>query len=150
MFDCYQTVEGGVLRGLGYQSFGASVNGLVFYAFGLPLGFMLAFYFKIGVPGLVVGLVTCVVTQTMVFLWKLNQIDWEEETVAAAKRIDSERPDASLIEAAKSLEVDEDDDEEEEESQHNRPEEEGDYPDENAPIAASKAAADRKQHGFSS
>lgn len=91
----------------------------------------------------------------MVFLWKLNQIDWEEETAAAAQRIESEKPDASLIEAAKSLganddeDDDEDDGQDEEDRHRNRPQEEGDYPDEAAPIAATKAAADRKQHGFS-
>ena len=114
MFDCFQTVAGGVLRGLGYQSFGATTNGVVFYLFGLPLGFTLAFYFQMGVPGLVIGLVTSVVTQTLVFGWRLVRVDWKEETNKAEKRIEEEKPDPTLIaaiEAIKSIEPDEEDDE---------------------------------------
>jgi MATE family multidrug resistance protein len=103
IFDCFQTVESGVLRGLGLQSFGAQTNLFVYYIFGLPLGFFLAFYYELGVPGLVIGLVSCVETQTCVFFWRLSGIDWEEEMENAARRIEEERPKAIIREAANSF-----------------------------------------------
>ena len=100
VFDCFQAVEGGVLRGLGYQSFGAKTNGVVFYLLGLPLGFALTFHAGMGVSGLVIGLVCAVSTQTAVFFWRLHRIDWEDETRRAAERIEEEQPDTPMDEPA--------------------------------------------------
>jgi MATE family multidrug resistance protein len=97
LFDCYQNVEGGVLRGLGYQSFGAKVNGAVFYLLGLPLGFLLTFQFDFGVAGLVIGLVTSVAAQTVVFFLKLQRIDWSHEVLLSQQRIADERTHSPLL-----------------------------------------------------
>jgi MATE family multidrug resistance protein len=104
-FDCFQTVESGVLRGVGLQAFGAKTNGIAYYAFGLPLGFALAFLpqFTLGVPGLVIGLVTSVVAQTVIFLYRLWDIDWHAEMEATSKRLQEEEPDAEILAGANSF-----------------------------------------------
>jgi MATE family multidrug resistance protein len=54
--DGTQVVAGGVLRGMGRPQATALVNLLGYYAFGLPLGYVLAFPLQLGLRGVWIGL----------------------------------------------------------------------------------------------
>jgi multidrug resistance protein, MATE family len=54
--DALGAVGGGILRGAGRQAIGASINIAGYYVFGLPIGVFIAFYFKLGLLGLWMGL----------------------------------------------------------------------------------------------
>jgi len=57
LFDGTQVVAGGLLRGMGRPDAAAVANLLGYYAFGLPLSYVLAFSFGLGLGGIWAGLV---------------------------------------------------------------------------------------------
>jgi hypothetical protein len=85
--DCIQGVQGGVIRGAGYQAFGAKVNLFSYWVIGFPVGLLLAFKLKIGLPGLLVGLVLAVTTMAVVYTYRINRVNWQEEGAVAQQRI---------------------------------------------------------------
>lgn len=84
---------GGVLRGMGRQHLGATVNILSYYFFALPLGISLAFQYGWGLKGLWVG--QCVA------LWSAGILQWvivfytrwQDEVERAFKRMEENRLD---------------------------------------------------------
>lgn len=79
VFDGFQGVMGGVLRGLGCQGMIARVNLVCFWALGVPLGYGLCFKYSLGVFGLWWGLFAGIVSIAAfeVFIWL--GVDWQSE-----------------------------------------------------------------------
>ncbi|KAF4012420.1 hypothetical protein G4228_003243 [Cervus hanglu yarkandensis] len=73
----YMCLYAGVLRGTGRQAFGAVVNAVMYYAIGLPLGVVLTFLVGMGVMGLWLGMLVCVMLATAAFVTYTARMDWK-------------------------------------------------------------------------
>ena len=68
--DGTQVVAGGVLRGMGRPHAAAVVNLVGYYAFALPLSYVLAFPFELGLRGIWIGLTLgLVVVSAALLFW---------------------------------------------------------------------------------
>ncbi|XP_070335308.1 multidrug and toxin extrusion protein 2 isoform X4 [Odocoileus virginianus] len=75
----------GVLRGTGRQAFGAVVNAVMYYAIGLPLGVVLTFLVGMGIMGLWLGMLVCVMLATAAFVTYTARMDWKRAAEEAQK-----------------------------------------------------------------
>ncbi|XP_068945711.1 multidrug and toxin extrusion protein 2 [Petaurus breviceps papuanus] len=91
LFESLCCVCGAVLRGTGKLVFGATVNAIGYYAIGLPIGAMLVFVIKIGVIGLWLGMLVCVILVTIAFIFYMARINWELTAEEAQKRAGLQR-----------------------------------------------------------
>ncbi|KAI3765211.1 hypothetical protein L2E82_15239 [Cichorium intybus] len=82
-----QPVLSGVAVGCGWQAFVAYVNIGCYYAVGVPLGVLLAFYFDFGAKGIWSGLVGGMAMQTAILLWVTFRTDWNKEVKQAKMRV---------------------------------------------------------------
>ena len=87
--DCGQAAVGGILRGMGRQTFVALLNLVGFWVVGLPVGYVLAFHVEgIGVAGLWWGLTAGLTTTCMTGLVVLSQCtNWSDQARAAQERV---------------------------------------------------------------
>ena len=78
-----QTVSCGILRGSARPSTGACINLGSFYLIGLPLSFLLAFVFKLGLLGLWLGLLAAVTTCAALTVTSIIRTDWVKQAIRA-------------------------------------------------------------------
>ncbi|XP_071721796.1 protein DETOXIFICATION 40-like [Rutidosis leptorrhynchoides] len=83
-----QPVLSGVAVGCGWQTFVAYVNVGCYYVFGVPLGALFGFYFKMGAKGIWSGMICGTLMQTLILIWVTYRTDWNKEVEDAAKRLD--------------------------------------------------------------
>ncbi|KAK8488927.1 hypothetical protein V6N12_055663 [Hibiscus sabdariffa] len=83
-----QPVLSGVAVGCGWQAFVAYVNVGCYYVIGIPLGYLLGFYFKLGAKGIWSGMIGGTAMQTLILIWVTFRTDWEKEVDEARKRLD--------------------------------------------------------------
>ncbi|XP_010841226.1 PREDICTED: multidrug and toxin extrusion protein 2 isoform X3 [Bison bison bison] len=81
----YMCLYAGVLRGTGRQAFGAVVNAVMYYAIGLPLGVVLTFLVGMGIMGLWLGMLVCVMLATAAFVTYTARMDWKRAAEEAQK-----------------------------------------------------------------
>ncbi|XP_078010877.1 multidrug and toxin extrusion protein 2 [Phascolarctos cinereus] len=86
LFESLCCVCSAVLRGTGRVVFGATVNAISYYGIGLPLGAVLVFVVKIGVIGLWLGMLVCVILATITFIFYTARINWKLAAEQAQKR----------------------------------------------------------------
>ncbi|XP_010702774.1 membrane transporter, putative [Leishmania panamensis] len=79
-FDIFQSTVMGALRGCGLQKLGAVIISVAFCVVGVPLSFLLFFYFKIGIKALWIGPFTGVAgVGTPLYIYiLLRYIKWED------------------------------------------------------------------------
>uniref|UniRef100_A0A7N0TB79 Protein DETOXIFICATION n=1 Tax=Kalanchoe fedtschenkoi TaxID=63787 RepID=A0A7N0TB79_KALFE len=82
-----QPVLSGVAVGCGWQTFVAYVNVICYYAFGIPVGALLGFYFNLGAKGIWSGMIAGTLMQTLILLWTTFRTDWKKEVEQAARRL---------------------------------------------------------------
>nr|XP_020751295.1 multidrug and toxin extrusion protein 2 isoform X8 [Odocoileus virginianus texanus] len=85
LFDALCCLYAGVLRGTGRQAFGAVVNAVMYYAIGLPLGVVLTFLVGMGIMGLWLGMLVCVMLATAAFVTYTVRMDWKRAAEEAQK-----------------------------------------------------------------
>ncbi|XP_043818835.1 multidrug and toxin extrusion protein 2 [Dromiciops gliroides] len=86
LFESLCCVCGAVLRGTGKLVFGATVNAIGYYCIGLPIGAVLVFVMRIGVIGLWLGMLVCVILATITFIVYMARINWKLASEEAQKR----------------------------------------------------------------
>jgi len=91
LFDGQGATIGGILRASGRQFTGALLNFSAHYIVGIPVGFILAFKFDMGLSGLWIGLVVALVYCTIVGIWLNFRTDWNFEVQKVCERIEKER-----------------------------------------------------------
>ena len=87
VFDGFQGVSSGVLRGMGRQKRVALLNLLGFWGLGLPFGALLAFVGGLGVYGIWWGFNAGLFLISILYLWALNKIDYEAEARRALESV---------------------------------------------------------------
>ncbi|KAJ1302166.1 hypothetical protein OPQ81_000994 [Rhizoctonia solani] len=87
LFDCGTTIMDGVLRARGKLAFGAIVNILSYYVFGIPVGISLAFWAKFGLAGLWMGLSAAMFCSAVVSIAVVCVTDWDREVAKTRARL---------------------------------------------------------------
>ncbi|KAL9681318.1 hypothetical protein QQ045_013101 [Rhodiola kirilowii] len=77
----------GVAVGSGWQAIVAYINIGCYYIIGIPLGFLLGFYFNFGVKGLWSGMIAGTFAQTAILMWIILRTSWTKEVETAKKRL---------------------------------------------------------------
>uniref|UniRef100_A0A3P8VPN3 Multidrug and toxin extrusion protein n=1 Tax=Cynoglossus semilaevis TaxID=244447 RepID=A0A3P8VPN3_CYNSE len=85
-FDAVLCVCTGILVGCGMQKIAAVSNLVGYYCVGMPVGIALMFPAKLGLLGLWLGLLTCVMVQTGLFLTIIYTLNWNKVSQKAQKR----------------------------------------------------------------
>nr|GMC52451.1 protein DETOXIFICATION 48-like [Ipomoea batatas] len=75
--NCPQTTGCGVLRGSARPTTGANINLGSFYLVGMPVAVLLGFFFKMGFPGLWLGLLAAQGSCAILMLFVLYRTDWK-------------------------------------------------------------------------
>ncbi|KAK9136407.1 hypothetical protein Syun_015737 [Stephania yunnanensis] len=96
-----QPVLHGVAIGAGWQSLIALISIVCYYVFGLPIGALLGFKFKVGVQGIWSGMFAGAFVQTLILVYILYRTNWQKEALQAEERIKkwggpTERPETEL------------------------------------------------------
>ncbi|XP_010442727.1 PREDICTED: protein DETOXIFICATION 50-like isoform X2 [Camelina sativa] len=81
--NCPQTAGCGVLRGSARPKIGANINGVAFYAVGIPVGAVMAFWFGFGFKGLWLGMLAAQITCVIGMMAATCRTDWELEAERA-------------------------------------------------------------------
>ena len=80
---------GGVLTGSRRQSKGAISAVVSYFLVGVPSSALLAFYFNLGVYGLVIGRLLGKFTHMIIYLTIFLKMDWKTETIRASTLLSS-------------------------------------------------------------
>ncbi|CCA70523.1 related to ethionine resistance protein [Serendipita indica DSM 11827] len=92
IFDGLGAITGAILRALGKQDIGAMLSLVGYYAFGIPLGIVLAFKAGLGLEGLWVGLTLALVFVGVTGLYICTiRTNWETEVHKAMVRLGHEQ-----------------------------------------------------------
>lgn len=78
IFDSMQITLGGVIRGIGYQTYGAFIMVLGHYVVALPIGIPLALCTSLQVSGIWLGLLVGLILQCILYGAKILSINWKE------------------------------------------------------------------------
>ncbi|EMS59510.1 Protein TRANSPARENT TESTA 12 [Triticum urartu] len=87
VLNSLQPVISGVAIGGGWQGLVAYINLGCYYAFGLPLGYLLGYHFNYGVGGVWGGMLCGVALQTLMLLFVVWRTDWNVEARLASSRV---------------------------------------------------------------
>ncbi|CAE7213050.1 unnamed protein product [Rhizoctonia solani] len=87
LFDCGTNIMDGVLRARGKFAFGAILNMVSYYAFGIPVGISLAFWAKFGLAGLWMGLAAAMCCSSVTSTVVVSMTDWDQEVVKTRARL---------------------------------------------------------------
>ncbi|KAM5309970.1 multidrug and toxin extrusion protein 2-like isoform 5-T7 [Glossophaga mutica] len=87
IFEGICCVYSGVLKGTGRQAFGALANAIAYYIIGFPLGIVLTFLVGMGIVGLWLGLLACVLLAAVAFFSYTARINWKLAAEEAQKRL---------------------------------------------------------------
>ncbi|CAM0948868.1 unnamed protein product [Alopecurus aequalis] len=87
VLNSLQPVISGVAIGAGWQGLVAYINLFCYYAFGLPLGYLLGYHFNYGVGGVWGGMLGGVALQTIMLLFIVWRKDWHAEAKLASSRV---------------------------------------------------------------
>lgn len=83
--DAYNVLGAGILRGQGRQKIGSVLNSIAFYVIAIPLGYVLAFYWDLGLSGLWYGLILGVVFLAVGECIAIYTSDWDEIVAVSQK-----------------------------------------------------------------
>ncbi|XP_054825375.1 protein DETOXIFICATION 27-like [Prosopis cineraria] len=88
LLNSVQPVISGVAVGLGWQTYVAYINLGCYYFIGLPLGYLLGWYFSLGVTGIWSGMLWGGTgTQTLLLGIMILRCDWDEEAERARRHV---------------------------------------------------------------
>ncbi|XP_044343805.1 protein DETOXIFICATION 16 [Triticum aestivum] len=88
LFDGLQYVLSGIVRGCGQQKIGAFVNFIAYYLVGIPAALVFTFKCHLGGKGLWLGILSGLVTQTLLLLFiSFGNTDWDKQAINAKDRI---------------------------------------------------------------
>jgi MATE family multidrug resistance protein len=88
LLDAFQTVLGGICKGLGLQKIAAVIVLIAYYIFAMPLGFVLAFYTDLSVYGLWIGLMVGGVLSVAALTIVLSRTSWKAITLEETDKTD--------------------------------------------------------------
>lgn len=86
LFDAFNASTAGCLRGQGRQRIGGYINMFAFYCLGVPMAYLLAFNFNLGVGGLWIGITSALVVMSFCQGYAVFHCDWHDIINAAKSR----------------------------------------------------------------
>jgi Na+-driven multidrug efflux pump len=86
VFDAFQCVCSGVLRGAGRPALAAGANIMAYLVIGLPSSYLLAINAGLGLPGVWLGFILAVFVAYIFMAMALSCLDWEKESKHAYER----------------------------------------------------------------
>lgn len=86
IFDAFNASTAGCLRGQGQQKIGGFINVFAFYCIGIPISYILSFYFGFGVSGLWWGITSGLVVMSICQSYAVFNCNWKEIIYAAKVR----------------------------------------------------------------
>ncbi|OWF41661.1 Multidrug and toxin extrusion protein 1 [Mizuhopecten yessoensis] len=86
LFNCAQGALCGIIRGLGYQIFGALTNFISYYIVALPLCIPMLLLTNMGVYGAWWGVIVSSALQTFIYFVRILRTDWKKEAENAQIR----------------------------------------------------------------
>ncbi|KAL9675653.1 hypothetical protein QQ045_003856 [Rhodiola kirilowii] len=98
--NCPQTAACGVLTGTARPTIGAKINLFAFYLIGAPVAILLTFTFKLGYPGLWLGLASAQGSCACMMLYILYKTDWTQQVKNAKELTTSEEANHEDLEAS--------------------------------------------------
>ncbi|KAG8383231.1 hypothetical protein BUALT_Bualt05G0162900 [Buddleja alternifolia] len=96
VFTNVQYALSGVVIGAGWQVPVAYMSTGCYFIFGVPIGVVMAFKFKMGIQGLWYGMVFGLCLQTSLLLWMIWNTDWNKEAYVAKERLQRQRERTSV------------------------------------------------------
>ncbi|KAF8405160.1 hypothetical protein HHK36_010059 [Tetracentron sinense] len=87
LLNSIQPVLHGVAVGAGWQLLVAFINIGCYYIFGLPVGVLLGYKFKLGVQGIWSGMLAGCLLQTVILLFIMVRTNWHKEALQAKERV---------------------------------------------------------------
>lgn len=87
--DGIACVGNGILRGCGRQKIGAYINFIGYWVIGLPLSYLLCFYFGWNLNGIWLGMAIALVLVSGMELYKIFKFNWSKEVCNAVERFNS-------------------------------------------------------------
>uniref|UniRef100_A0A8W8K8D6 Multidrug and toxin extrusion protein 1 n=1 Tax=Magallana gigas TaxID=29159 RepID=A0A8W8K8D6_MAGGI len=87
----------GILRGIGFQTFGAVVNFIGNFLIGLPVALSLMLASPLRVAGAWWGLIAGAVVLCVAFTIRIISVDWKQESIKARKRAGMKIEDMTCI-----------------------------------------------------
>ncbi|KAI3966639.1 hypothetical protein MKW92_030382 [Papaver armeniacum] len=87
LLNSIQPVLSGVAVGSGWQASVAFINIGCYYILGLPLGAVLGWVFRLGVPGIWSGMIGGTAIQTLILTIIITRCDWDMQAQKASSRI---------------------------------------------------------------
>uniref|UniRef100_K1QXG8 Multidrug and toxin extrusion protein 1 n=1 Tax=Magallana gigas TaxID=29159 RepID=K1QXG8_MAGGI len=96
-FEIYQIMCTGILRGIGFQTFGAVVNFIGNFLIGLPVALSLMLASPLRVAGAWWGLIAGAVVLCVAFTIRVISVDWKQESIKARKRAGMKIEDMTCI-----------------------------------------------------
>nr|XP_019923872.2 multidrug and toxin extrusion protein 2 isoform X1 [Crassostrea gigas] len=96
-FEIYQIMCTGILRGIGFQTFGAVVNFIGNFLIGLPVALSLMLASPLRVAGAWWGLIAGAVVLCVAFTIRIISVDWKQESIKARKRAGMKIEDMTCI-----------------------------------------------------
>ncbi|XP_057695409.1 multidrug and toxin extrusion protein 1-like, partial [Corythoichthys intestinalis] len=86
IFDGLVGISSGILMGMGMQKIAAVANFIGYYFLGLSIGVVLMFVAKLAILGFWLGLLICVVLQSLFYIVVIFRLNWKSITEEAVKR----------------------------------------------------------------
>uniref|UniRef100_A0A803KTB6 Protein DETOXIFICATION n=1 Tax=Chenopodium quinoa TaxID=63459 RepID=A0A803KTB6_CHEQI len=87
VLNSVQPVISGIAVGLGWQATVANINLACYYAFGIPLGYILGYVAHFGVMGIWGGMIAGIFLQTLILLFILYRTNWSKEVEETSSRM---------------------------------------------------------------
>ncbi|CCD24473.1 Erc1p NDAI_0D01590 [Naumovozyma dairenensis CBS 421] len=86
VFDAFNASTAGCLRGQGRQKIGGYINLFAFYCVGIPMAYLLAFKFNMGISGLWYGITCALIMMSICQGYAVFHCDWKSIIHAARTR----------------------------------------------------------------
>uniref|UniRef100_A0A8W8K5R3 Multidrug and toxin extrusion protein 1 n=1 Tax=Magallana gigas TaxID=29159 RepID=A0A8W8K5R3_MAGGI len=96
-FEIYQSMCAGILRGIGFQAFGAVVNFIGNFLIALPVALSLMFASSLSVAGAWWGTIIGAIVLSVAYSIRIFTVDWKLESIKARKRAGVEIEDITCI-----------------------------------------------------
>ena len=85
LFDSIANVISGIVRSSGFQKWGALITFVTYWLIGMPLSYLAAFKWKMGLVGIWIGPTVAIILNALCYTTIYLMTDWEKMVREASK-----------------------------------------------------------------